>query len=344
MGTRPRHEKACSISTHETTNQKNKGQSETGQEISDEDAQKYLAMAVTFSCAYSLEMLASSLCLENEITLEEEAAIDLGAYLMFVDAFASTDILTRLAASQRTFSKEELDAVAEHTNCYTFTAGALQYAIALLEQQEKSTEGLAEKILNRMQEYFSKTITDCMEGFFAIAAVFNPQYKIPNYDLLYRVVEDGLKRIYGENFREGATPYNLCHASYTEYIQAYFYPVRVSKEEEALAFTYRIYRDLFGEVFGFMACARLTMAELFTADEHMASVYEYGVASVFLQVLADRENEVFSMGLKDRGVPLSDLNLDHWDKKKIFRIPAPTLEEVGKMASQGLLDGFTGKK
>lgn len=158
------------------------------------------------------------------------------------------------------------------------------------------------------------------------------------------MVEDGLKRIYGENFREGATPYNLCHASYTEYIQAYFYPVRVSREEEVLAFTYRIYRDLFGEVFGFMACARLTMAELFTADEHMASMYEYAVASVFLQALSDRENEVFSMGLKDNGVPLSDLNVGFWDRKKIFRIPAPSVKDMKNVAIQSIIDGFTGKK
>lgn len=261
----------------------NKGQSETGQDISDEDVQKYLSMAVTFSSAYSLEMFASSKCLDGGLTLLEEGFIDLGAYLMFVDAFASADILTRVGASRRGFSEEELDAVAEHTNCNTVCTGALEYAIAFLEQQEKSTEGLEEKILNQeWLEYFSRVFNNCMEGFFAITAVLNPQYKIPNYDILYRVVEDGLKRIYGENFREGLTPFQLCHPMYSGYIQAYFYPVRVS-EEEVLSFTYRIYRDLFGEVFGVMACARRKMTELFTADEHMSSVYEQGVVSSYLQ-------------------------------------------------------------
>ena len=108
----------------------NKGQSETGQDISDEDVQKYLSMAVTFSSAYSLEMFASSKCLDGGLTLLEEGFIDLGAYLMFVDAFASADILTRVGASPRAFSEEELDAAAEHTN--TVTAGALKYANAFL--------------------------------------------------------------------------------------------------------------------------------------------------------------------------------------------------------------------
>ena len=197
----------------------NKGQSETGQDISDEDVQKYLSMAVTFSSAYSLEMFASSKCLDGGLTLLEEGFIDLGAYLMFVDAFASADILTRVVASRRGFSEEELDAVAEHTNCNTVCTGALEYAIAFLEQQEKSTEGLEEKILNQeWLEYFSRVFNNCMEGFFAITAVLNPQYKIPNYDILYRVVEDGLKRIYGENFREGLTPFQLCHPMYSGYI------------------------------------------------------------------------------------------------------------------------------
>lgn len=322
----------------------NKGQSETGQDISDEDVQKYLSMAVTFSSAYSLEMFASSKCLDGGLTLLEEGFIDLGAYLMFVDAFASADILTRVGASRRGFSEEELDAVAEHTNCNTVCTGALEYAIAFLEQQEKSTEGLEEKILNQeWLEYFSRVFNNCMEGFFAITAVLNPQYKIPNYDLLYRVVEDGLKRIYGENFREGLTPFQLCHPMYSGYIQAYFYPVKVS-EEEVLSFTYRIYRDLFGEVFGVMACARRKMTELFTADEHMSSVYEQGVVSSYLQVLEDREKEVFSMALKDNGVPLSDLNVGFWDRKKIFRIPAPSVKDMENVAIQSIIDGFTGKK
>lgn len=322
----------------------NKGQSETGQDISDEDVQKYLSMAVTFSSAYSLEMFASSKCLDGGLTLLEEGFIDLGAYLMFVDAFASADILTRVVASRRGFSEEELDAVAEHTNCNTVCTGALEYAIAFLEQQEKSTEGLEEKILNQeWLEYFSRVFNNCMEGFFAITAVLNPQYKIPNYDILYRVVEDGLKRIYGENFREGLTPFQLCHPMYSGYIQAYFYPVRVS-EEEVLSFTYRIYRDLFGEVFGVMACARRKMTELFTADEHMSSRYEQGVVSSYLQVLEDREKEVFSMALKDNGVPLSDLNVGFWDRKKIFRIPAPSVKDMKNVAIQSIIDGFTGKK
>lgn len=322
----------------------NKGQSETGQDISDEDVQKYLSMAVTFSSAYSLEMFAATKRLAGELTPEEEVVIDLGGYLMFVDAFASADILTRVGASRRGFSEEELDAVAEHTNCNTVCTGALEYAIAFLEQQEKSTEGLEEKILNQeWLEYFSRVFNNCMEGFFAITAVLNPQYKIPNYDILYRVVEDGLKRIYGENFREGLTPFQLCHPMYSGYIQAYFYPVRVS-EEEVLSFTYRIYRDLFGKVFGVMACARRKMTELFTADEHMSSVYEQGVVSSYLQVLEDREKEVFSMALKDNGVPLSDLNVGFWDRKKIFRIPAPSVKDMENVAIQSIIDGFTGKK
>lgn len=213
-----------------------------------------------------------------------------------------------------------------------------------LSQQKICTEGLAEKFLNKeWQEYFSKAFTNCLEAFFAITAVLNPQYKIPNYDLIYRVAEGGLKRIYGENFREGRKPFQLCYPMYSEYIQAYFYPLRVS-EEEVLSFTYRIYRDLFGEVFGFMACARRKMTELFTADEHMSSVYEQGVVSSYLQVFEDRENEVFSMGRKDNGVPLSDLNIGYWDRKKIFRIPAPTQKDMENMAIQSFLDGFTGKK
>ena len=320
----------------------NKGQPVTGQDISDEDVQKYLSMAVTFSSAYSLEMFAATKRLAGELTPEEEVVIDLGGYLMFVDAFASADILTRVGASPRAFSEEELDAAAEHTN--TVTAGALKYANAFLGQQETSTEGLAEKFLNKeWQEYFSRVFKNCMEGFFAITAVLNPQYKIPNYTLLYRVVEGALARIYGKSFREGLTPFQLCHPMYSKYIQAYFYPLRVS-EEEVLSFTYRIYRDLFGEVFGFMACARRKMTELFTADEHMSSRYEQGVVSSYLQVLEDREKEVFSMCIKDRGVPLSDLNVGFWDRKKIFRIPAPTVKDMGNMALQRFLDGFTGKK
>lgn len=108
----------------------NKGQPVTGQEISDEDVQKYLSMAVTFSSAYSLEMFAATKRLAGELTPEEEVVIDLGGYLMFVDAFASADILTRVGASPRAFSEEELDAAAEHTN--TVTAGALKYANAFL--------------------------------------------------------------------------------------------------------------------------------------------------------------------------------------------------------------------
>ena len=145
---KPSMKRPCSVqNTHETTNPKNKGQdmgffdflspnkgqSETGQNISDEDVRRYLSMAVTFSCAYSLEMFAATKRLDGNLSPEEEGFIDLGGYLMFVDAFASTDILTRVAGTQRVFSEDELDAVAKHTNCYTVCTGALEYAIAFLE-------------------------------------------------------------------------------------------------------------------------------------------------------------------------------------------------------------------
>ena len=68
------------------------------------------------------------------------------------------------------------------------------------------------------------------------------------------------------------------------------------------------------------------------------------MVSSYLQVLEDREKEVFSMCIKDRGVPLSDLNVGFWDRKKIFRIPAPTQKDMENMAIQSFLDGFTGKK
>lgn len=157
------------------------------------------------------------------------------------------------------------------------------------------------------------------------------------------MVKEALARIYGQNFREGLTPFTLCHPMYSEYIQSYFYPCRIS-EEEVLAFTYSVYRDLFGEAYGVMACARRKMTELFTADKDMSKIYRQGVLSSYLQMLQDRENEVFSMCLKDKNVPLSDLNISLEERKKIFRIPAPSMKDVGDFAWQSLLEGFTGKK
>ena len=78
---KPSMKRPCSVqNTHETTHPKNKGQSETGQNISDEDVQRYLSMAVTFSCAYSLEMFAATKRLDGNLSPEEEGFIDLGGY------------------------------------------------------------------------------------------------------------------------------------------------------------------------------------------------------------------------------------------------------------------------
>lgn len=186
-----------------------------------------------------------------------------------------------------------------------------------------------------------KVLETCLTGFLASLAALNSDCRFKDYELCLGAVEKALARIADKDL--GSAPISFSSANCAEYIQAYFYPLRVS-EEEVLSFTYRIYRDLFDEVFGFMACARRKMTELFTADEHMSSRYEQGVVSSYLQVLEDREKEVFSMCIKDRGVPLSDLNVGFWDRKKIFRIPAPTVKDMGNMALQRFLDGFTGKK
>lgn len=186
-----------------------------------------------------------------------------------------------------------------------------------------------------------KVLETCLTGFLASLAALNSDCRFKDYELCLGAVEKALARIADKDL--GSAPISFSSANCAEYIQAYFYPLRVS-EEEVLSFTYRIYRNLFGEVFGFMACARRKMTELFTADEHMSSVYKQGVVSAYLQVLKDRENEVFSMGLKGADVPLSDLKIGYCDRKKLFRIPAPTQKDMENMAIQSFLDGFTGKK
>ena len=156
-----------------------KKQSKTGQAVSSEDTQEYLAMAVTFCSAYCLEMLAATKCLKSEITLEEEGAIDLGGYLMFTDVFTSTDILTRVAGNQRVFSPDEVNAVAKQTNCYSVCAQP---------------------------------------------ALRDPQLQSP----LQRGRRGACADICPELPR-GLTPFTLCHPMYSEYIQAYFSPCRISE-------------------------------------------------------------------------------------------------------------------
>ena len=111
-----------------------------------------------------------------------------------------------------------------------------------------------------------------------------------------------------------------------------------------LAFTYRIYRELFGEAFGVVACVRRKMAELLTVDEEMCRANRDESAAVYLKVLEDREQEVFSMGVEGKAVPLKELNLSLLDRQNIFRVKAPSKREMENMALQSALSGLTGKR
>ena len=346
----------CSVNTHETKNPKNKVQdmgffdflsANKGQQqpvLSAEERQHFIGMATDFATAYSLEMYAWRKLYSLEFTVDEVTKLLVAGYLYFLEDFTTTDTLIKGARTPLDLSEEEAQNICEM--CGSTLGAIIRDARSMLEEEpEKHAQFVqkTESLSSEMLQYVTQIFPDCLQNFVAIMSILDPCYPIRNYDLCFRVVEEALTRITGEDFRKGIYPFHLTHARNSEYIQAYFYPVRVS-EEEVLAFTYRIYRDLFGEAFAALASARRKMVELFTADEKVAETYRFESAEVYMQVLEDREKEVFSMGVKDREVPLSDLNIGYWDRKKIFRIPAPSVKDMENVAIQSFLDGFTGKK
>ena len=164
-----------------------------------------------------------------------------------------------------------------------------------------------------------KVLEACLTGFLASLAALNSDCQFKDYELCLGAVQKALARIAGKDL--DSAPISLSSANCAEYIQAYFYPSRCL-EEDTLSFTYKLYRDLFGESCGILACARRKMADFSLADGVTAGGCALDSAILSLQVLEDRDNRVFSLGIRGREIPLDEL-VSFGDRKKLFGILAP---------------------
>ena len=296
-------------------------QQKAGESISSEEMHDFLPALISFCIGSGLEMLASKRKMELTLSEDEASAIVHAAYKQFLEAVPSTDTLLRVAkcglsTATRGHILRAVDLYGE------YLVGALVGAKNILEQKPELAGQYAAKlegIIEDASTYVPKVLETCLTGFLASLAALNYDCRLKDYELCLGAVQKALARIADRGL--DSAPIFFSNANHAEYIQAYFYPSRCL-EEDTLSFTYKLYRDLFGEACAILACARRKMADFSLADGVTAGGCALDSANLYLQVLEDRDNRGFSLGIRGRELPMDEL-IHFGDRKELFGIRAP---------------------
>ena len=292
-----------------------------GQSLSSNEIHDFLPALISFCIGSGLEIFASKGKTELTLSEDEAGAIVQAAYRQFLEAVPSTDTLLRVAkcglsTATREHSLRSVELYEE------YLVGALVGAKTILEPKSELAGQYAAKLEGIVEDastYVPKVLETCLSGFLASLAWLNSDCRFKDYDLCLGAVEKALAGIAGKDM--DSAPISFSSANHAEYIQAYFYPSRCL-EDDTLSFTYKLYRDLFGEACGILACARRKLADFSLADGVTAGGSALDSAILSLQVLEDRDNRVFSLGMRGREIPLDEL-VSFGDKKELFGIRAP---------------------
>lgn len=301
-------------------------QNKAGEGLSSDEIHDFLPAPISFGVACGLEMFASKGKMELTLTDDEAGAIVDVAYGQFLEAYPSTDTLLRFAkCGLSTFTREHRLRSVELYEEYL--VGALVGAKAILEQTPELAEQYAAKLETIAEDastYVPKVLGTCLTGYLASLAALNSDCRFRDYDLCLGAVEKALARIAGKDMDSAPIFFSCAH--HAEYIQAYFYPSRCL-EEDTLSFTYKLYRNLFGEACGVLPCARRKMADFSLADGVTAGGSALDSANLYLQVMEDRDKRFFSLGIRGKEIPLDEL-LHFGDRKELFGIQAPGGQEA----------------
>lgn len=296
-------------------------QQKAGQSLSSDEMHDFLPAFISFCIAGGLEMFASKRKMEHTLSEDEASAIVHAAYRQFLEATPSTDTMRHVAKCG--LSTPTREHILSSVKLYEeYLVGALIGAKAILEQKPELAGQYAAKLEGIAEDagtYVPKVLETCLTGFLASLAALNSDCRFKDYELCLGAVEKALARIAGKDLDSAPIFFSSAHCA--EYIQAWFYPSRCL-EEDTLSFTCRLYRDLFGEACGVLACARRKMADFSLADGVTAGGSALDSANLYLQVMEDRDNRVFSLGIRGKEIPLDEL-LHFEDRKELFGIQAP---------------------
>ena len=251
-------------------------------------------------------MFASKRKMEHTLSEDEASAIVHAAYRQFLEAAPSTDTMRHVAKCG--LSTPTREHILSSVKLYEeYLVGALIGAKAILEQKPE----LAGQYAAKLETIAKDASTYVPKGPRNLSDWLSCRFK--DYELCLGAVEKALARIADKDMDSAPIFFSCAH--HAEYIQAYFYPSRCL-EEDTLSFTYKLYRNLFGEACGVLACARRKMADFSLADGVTAGGSALDSANLYLQVMEDRDNRVFSL------IPLDEL-LHFEDRKELFGIQAP---------------------